>query len=353
MNRFERLSQPDRAQQPVRAQQPERANKQRSLLHLVNWLNMVCAAGILLACATGAVALLNDSNFSKGNKSWPHLLQADQTNEARVIEAKASGADFRSFVPPRLSAAEPVSVVETAAPSSIIEAAQMVDEAEAGAKSSQQPIKTSDAMPTLAIDQVISAKPRQPTRLPLSVNADGVVPDNSLIAIHGLPRGTVLSAGRPDGAGGWLLAPDDLGNGLFITPGDGAGGASDIIVQILTPDRRVASELHARLVVSASGEPADNHESASTATDEIQVLLSHGRNLERVGYFAGARLFFERAAEAGSAEGARALGETYDPVEFQKLRVHGMTPDPALARKWYDRARELEATPLKQAGSVE
>ncbi len=343
MNRFERLSQPDRA------------NKQRSLLHLVNWLNMVCAAGILLACATGAVALLNDSNFSKGDKSWPHLLQADRTNqasEARIIEAKASGADLRPFVLPRLSAAEPVSVVETAAPSSIIEAAQMVDEAEAGAKS-QQPIKTSDAMPTLAIDQVISARPRQPTRFPLSVNADGVVPDNSLIAIHGLPRGTVISAGRPDGAGGWLLAPDDLGNGLFITPGDGAGGSSDFIVQILTPDRRVASELHARLVVSGSGEAGDNHESASTATDEIQVLLSHGRDLERVGYFAGARLFFERAAEAGSAEGARALGETYDPVEFQKLGVRGMTPDPALARKWYDRARELEATPLKQAGSVE
>jgi hypothetical protein len=347
MNRFERLSQPDRAQQP------ERANKQRSLLHLVNWLNMVCAAGILLACATGAVALLNDGNFLRGNKSWPHLAQANQTNEARVIEAKASGADLGSFVLPRLSAAEPVSVVETAAPSSIVEAAQMVDEAEAGTKSPQQPIKISDAMPTLAIDQVINAKPRQPTRFPLSVNADGVVPDNSLIAIHGLPAGTVLSAGRPDGAGGWLLAPDDLGNGLFITPGDGAGGSSDIIVQILTPDRRIASELHARLVVSESGEADNNHESASTVTDEIQVLLSHGRNLERVGYFAGARLFFERAAEAGSAEGARALGETYDPVEFQKLRVHGMTPDPALARKWYDRARELEATPLKQAGSVE
>jgi hypothetical protein len=341
MNQFERLSQPDRV------------NKQRSLLHLVNWLNMVCAAGILLACATGAVALLNDGSFSKRNKSWPHLLRADQTKEGGVPEAKASEADPRPFVLPRLSTAEPVSVVETAAPSSIIEAPQMVDEAEAGTKSPQQPIKTSDAMPTLAIDQVISAKPRQPSRFPLSVNADGVVPDNSLIAIHGLPEGTVLSAGRSDGVGGWLLAPDDLGSGLFITPGDGAGGSSDIIVQILTPDRRVASELHARLVVSGSGEAGDNHESASTATDQIQVLLSHGRDLERVGYFAGARLFFERAAEAGSAEGARALGETYDPVEFQKLRVHGMTPDPALARKWYDRARALEATPLKQAGTVE
>jgi len=310
MNWFERISEPDRAY------------KQRSLLQRVRWI-YVCATGVLVACTTGAVALLS---------------------EGTTIEAKTIGANPRPFVLPSLSTASPVSIVE---------AARMVDAAEAGTKTPQGSRK-GDAMPTLAIDQVISGRPRQPALFPLSINADGVMPDNSLIAIHGLPKGTVLSSGRSDGVGGWLLAPDDLGGALSITPGDDAVGSSDLVVQLLTPGARVASELHARLMVSGGAEASDNHELVSMATPEqIQVLLSHGRELQRVGYLAGARLFFQRAAEAGSAEGARALGETYDPVEFQKLGVHGLAPDEALARKWYNRAQELEAKHMKQTGTVE
>jgi hypothetical protein len=344
MNRFVNLSEPDRA------------SKQRSVHHLVRWLNMICATGVLLASATGAVAVLSGSNFPPGGKGEPHSQQAGPrkitepktaatAKEAPIIEAKTTRANPRPFVMPSLSTVTPVS---------IIEAAEMVDKAEAGAKTPQGLSKTSDATPTLAIDQVITGWPRQPTLFPLLVNADGVVPDNSLIAIHGLPKGTVLSAGRSDGAGGWLLAPDDLGGGLSITPGDDADGSSDLVVQLLTPEGRVASELHTRLIVSGGVKAGESHELALKATpQQIQVLLSHGRELQRVGYLAGARLFFQRAADAGSAEGARALGETYDPVEFQKLGVRGMAPDPALAQEWYDRARTLEGKTLKQTGTAE
>jgi hypothetical protein len=312
MSRFERLL------------EPHEVNEQRSLLYLVRWLYMICATGILLACVTAAVAILSHGN---------------------TIEAKATGANPRPVVLPPLS---------TAAPVSVIEIAQMVDKAEGGTKLPQGSIKVTDAMPTLAIDQVIHGRPRQPALFHLSINADGVIPDHSLIAIHGLPKGTALSAGRSDGLGGWFLAPDDLGSGLFITPSADAEGANDLIIQLVTPEGRVASELHTRLVVLAGAPASVNPQPASTPpADEIQVLLSHGRELQRVGYFAGARLFFQRAAEAGSAEGARALGETYDPVEFQKLGVRGMLPDAALARQWYDRARALEAQHLKQTGAAE
>jgi hypothetical protein len=324
MSRFERVL------------EPHKVNEQPSLLHLVHWLYMICATGILLACATGAVAVLSRSN---------------------TIEAKATGANFRPVV---------LRPLPTPAPVSVIEIAQMVDKAEAGTKIVQGSIKASDAMPTLAVDQVIRGTPGQPALFHLSINADGVVPDHSQIAIHGLPKGTSLSAGRSDGLGGWFLAPDDLGGGLSITPSDDAEGSNDLVIQLVTPEGRVASELRAKLVVSAGAQanaspPAvsagaqasANPEVVSTLPpDQIQVLLSHGRDLQRVGYFAGARLFFERAAQAGSAEGARALGETYDPVEFQKLGVRGLRPDAALARKWYDRAQELEAQ-QKQTGAAE
>ena len=37
------------------------------------------------------------------------------------------------------------------------------------------------------------------------------------------------------------------------------------------------------------------------------------------------------------------LAATYDPSELARLQVQGIAPDPAEARKWYERARELGA----------
>lgn len=314
---------------------------------------MICTTGILLASATVAVAVLSDGGLSRNGtrRSQPQqarwLETAEPNASIELIGLKTT--DFRSSMLPPL--ATPDSIVKTGAPVSVIEAARMVDKADEETRTPQGSSDPGEGMPTLAIDQVIAARPHQPTAFPLSVNTDGVVPDHALIAIHGLPKGTVLSAGRADGAGGWILSPDDLGTGLTITP---SGESSDLVIQFLTPQGRVANELHARLIVSAGAEAGDTPQAdAATTPEEIQVLLSHGRDLQRVGYLAGARLFFRRAAEAGSAEGARALGETYDPTEFQKLGVRGMTPDPALAQKWYDRARALEAQHAKQTGTAE
>jgi TPR repeat protein len=51
---------------------------------------------------------------------------------------------------------------------------------------------------------------------------------------------------------------------------------------------------------------------------------------------------FERAAEAGEAAAAFALAETYDPVALRRLRLRGgIAPDVALARRWYETARDL------------
>jgi TPR repeat protein len=56
-----------------------------------------------------------------------------------------------------------------------------------------------------------------------------------------------------------------------------------------------------------------------------------------------ARLYFQRAAEAGLAQSALALGATYDPEELVKLKVVGLQPDLAAARRWFEKARELGA----------
>jgi len=82
--------------------------------------------------------------------------------------------------------------------------------------------------------------------------------------------------------------------------------------------------------------------------DEIAALVKRGKDFANHGDLISARLLLGRAAEAGSAEAALALGETFDPVVFQRLHVIGIEPDAASAQKWYQRAAELGSAAASQ-----
>jgi hypothetical protein len=74
----------------------------------------------------------------------------------------------------------------------------------------------------------------------------------------------------------------------------------------------------------------------------IAAKMKIGVELMTYGEVAAARVMFQRAAEAGEGAGAFALAETYDPLVLGGLRLReGITPDVALARAWYERARDL------------
>jgi TPR repeat protein len=61
------------------------------------------------------------------------------------------------------------------------------------------------------------------------------------------------------------------------------------------------------------------------------------------GRVAPARLLFERAAEMGLSQAAMALAGTYDAVELNQPHLRNVLPDPAEARRWYERAQALGA----------
>ena len=82
--------------------------------------------------------------------------------------------------------------------------------------------------------------------------------------------------------------------------------------------------------------------------DEIAALVKRGKDFVNDGDLISARLLLRRAAEAGSADAALALGETFDPVVFQRLHVIGIEPDAARAQKWYQRAAELGSAAASQ-----
>jgi TPR repeat protein len=50
-----------------------------------------------------------------------------------------------------------------------------------------------------------------------------------------------------------------------------------------------------------------------------------------------ARIALQRAAEAGDAQAAVALGATYDRTVLAKLGVVGISADIAKARSWYEK----------------
>jgi hypothetical protein len=76
---------------------------------------------------------------------------------------------------------------------------------------------------------------------------------------------------------------------------------------------------------------------------EVDALIKQGQQFVAARDFASARLVFQRAAEAGSAAAALALGASYDPLVLARLGLRDVDADVSKARAWYQKARELRA----------
>jgi len=72
--------------------------------------------------------------------------------------------------------------------------------------------------------------------------------------------------------------------------------------------------------------------------DQIELLIARSQQLVSEGDVGAARTLLQRAAEAGDARAALALGSTYDPIMLVILHARGVTADPFLARFWYRKA---------------
>lgn len=82
-------------------------------------------------------------------------------------------------------------------------------------------------------------------------------------------------------------------------------------------------------------------ETAHADDAEITAMIARGKGLLMSGDIASARLLLRRAADAGNAEAALALGATFDPLVIRRLGAVGMTPDIVQAKQWYRRAAAL------------
>lgn len=72
--------------------------------------------------------------------------------------------------------------------------------------------------------------------------------------------------------------------------------------------------------------------------------MDRGDTLVKQGDIISARLYYERAADAGNGRAALLVGQTYDPAYLHRIGVLGVPGNPILAANWYRRARDLGDT---------
>ena len=186
------------------------------------------------------------------------------------------------------------------------------------------------------------------------------------VVIGGYAPGSSFSRGQALGRAAWVLSPPQI-DGAVITPPSGFTGAMDLRFELRLADGRVVDRKRARLewtapppvaspeiprdppqalaaptLTPATPGPPDPPSGTRTLTSaELAALLRRGNELISLGDLVGARLVFERAAQAGDSRAALKLASTYDPLVLQQLGERGLAPDIAMARFWYEKAKEL------------
>jgi hypothetical protein len=183
------------------------------------------------------------------------------------------------------------------------------------------------------------------TEIPFHIAIDpaGPLPPRAIITVEGMPESSVFSAGRPYGETGWTFRADEIADNLRLIPAK--AGRSDLHIELLTADG--VSIASASTHVDITTNPRATLVTRPEESGRIDELLAHGHKMVEVGYLAGARAYFRRAVEAGSADAALALGETYDQNFIDSIGAHGIKPDLTQARTWYERARELGSQEAK------
>ena len=174
---------------------------------------------------------------------------------------------------------------------------------------------------------------------PLGITLEGA-PSGAAVVISGLPAGTTLSAGTPAGAKAWRLSGADLDHATIRPPADFAG-AMEPLAELRLMDGSVVERRPLRFERVSAGLKPPNKPIRQLDAHEIVSLLKRGEGYMAAGDIAAARLVFQRAAEAGDARAALALGATFDPNVLGPLGISGVFPDVGLALTWYEKAKEF------------
>jgi TPR repeat protein len=204
--------------------------------------------------------------------------------------------------------------------------------------------------PIISIAATVTGEAATQVVFPIRIGPPASIPRDSFIKVRGLPPVAALSEGYAIAPGSWAIALNALPNLKILLP-TGVTGSADMVVSLVSLDGSVLAEAKSTLVVRIAGASVpraspNRAEPNMTPEDRQRALefVKRGHELMATGNVEAARMFYERAADAGLAQGALALAATFDPDELARRQVvGGLRPDPAAAKRWYERARELGA----------
>jgi hypothetical protein len=243
------------------------------------------------------------------------------------------------------------------------------------------------AEPRLVLSE-LSGVTNRPTALGVNVEA---APSGGSILVQGLPPGSRITAGAAAGTDAWRVPIRELAHAAVVPPmnftgmmtltvdlrrADDSVADSDVLRVNWTPNAAetvVPKPVRTTTIGSGSSsyspaqaaapEPAgvDQPPAAEPRShrpvapilrqldrEEIANLLKRGQLALQNGDLSAARLLLNRAAEAGDAQAAMALGATYDPRVLRELRTLGASADIDKARSWYQKAAEMGASEANQ-----
>jgi hypothetical protein len=95
------------------------------------------------------------------------------------------------------------------------------------------------------------------------------------------------------------------------------------------------------LPATAAPAPEPDAPATPVARQDVSALVEQGKAFVDIGDLVAARILFRRAAKAGDAAAAIAMGATYDPVVLAERGVRGVAADLDKARGWYERAKDM------------
>jgi hypothetical protein len=225
------------------------------------------------------------------------------------------------------------------------------------------PVQPEGRSPSRLVVEDQQAFANQPLSLAVSIEHGR---DDESLLLGGLAQGTTLSAGTSTSPSSWRLPYDKL-QGLYLYAPKDFVGVMNTAVNLVGPDKRLldsrtmqlkwiarqralgAQPALATATASAEATTGDHLGAAKLTTPgiepidpgEAEILMQKGRDFLGNGDISAARVAFRRLADAGIADAALALANTYDPDYLAGHGFLGVQGDRATARALYQRAKEL------------
>lgn len=192
------------------------------------------------------------------------------------------------------------------------------------------------------------------------------------LKITGLPGDAYLTQGTEIANGEWMLKPGEIEGVKLVVPQADAPQIDLAVAAVeektgaqAAPPREMTVELDLTgLTVQPANAPPEAQSGnlpplpqaiplpQEVEVSEARTLYNKGEALLKTGDLVSARQFFVKAHGLGLAEAAYGVGQCYDPAVYAAMNVHGLQPDAAKAKDWYQKAAAMGHENAKAALEV-